>query len=56
MIFHSRLCFRGHRLIRLWLSSAQNGAEDFGEELQESISKLDAEILRMAPNMKAGEK
>ena len=34
----------------------ENGSEDFGEELEAAIAKIDAEIVRMAPNMKAADK
>lgn len=34
----------------------QNGSEEYGEELDAAISKIDAEIVRMAPNMKAADK
>ena len=39
-----------------WSPSPQNGSEEFGEALEASIAKLDAEIVRMAPNMKAADK
>lgn len=34
----------------------QNGGEEYGEELENAIAKIDAEIVRMAPNMKAADK
>ncbi|CDZ96284.1 cohesin complex subunit psm1 [Phaffia rhodozyma] len=34
----------------------ENGADDYGEELENEVARLDVEILRVAPNAKAAEK